>query len=187
MTQIKLQLRYILPLWFVLLITNWLPDNRITIRIRGFMASPFFKKCGKRLTLGRNLTILNSNEMCLGNDIYIANGGWFNALGGLELEDEVVFGPYVIISTLQHTFANFSVKQGGSIADKVKIGKGSWLASHVSVKCGVEIGKGNLIAANSFVSRSTDNYKILGGVPAKVIKDVVNTKADFYSKSDIIK
>src|SRR5690606_30851225 len=106
MSIVKLQIRYILPLWFVLLITNWLPDNRVTIRLRGWLASPFFKKCGKRLELGRDLTILNSFNIEVGDDVYFAKGGWINGMGGLSVENEVVLAPYVVISTMQHVFKN---------------------------------------------------------------------------------
>jgi acetyltransferase-like isoleucine patch superfamily enzyme len=165
------QIRYILPLWFVLLITNWFPDNKITIKIRGVLAKNFIKKCGINFTLGRDVTINNSHNLTIGDNVYIAKGTWINALGGVFIEDEVVIAPYVVISSLQHSFKNGSVRFAKSYKASVKIGKGSWLASHVSIKCGVSIGKGNLIAANAFVSNDTDDFKILGGVPARVIRD----------------
>ena len=165
------QIRYILPLWFVLLITNWFPDNRITIKIRGVLATKFIRKCGKNLTLGRDVTINNSNNLIIGDNVYLAKSVWINALGGIIIEDEVVVAPYVVISSLQHNFKNGSVRFATSFSAPVRIGKGSWLSAHVSVKCGVSIGKGNLIAANTFVAKDTDDFKVYGGVPAKVIRD----------------
>lgn len=32
--ELKYQFRYRLPMWLVQLLTNWLPENRVTIRIR---------------------------------------------------------------------------------------------------------------------------------------------------------
>lgn len=185
MNELKNQFRYVLPLWFVLLITNWMPDNRMTIRWRGMLASLFIKKCGKNFTIGSNVTLQNSHNLVIGDNVYIAKGTWLNALGGLTIEDEVILAPYVVISTLQHIFKNKSVRFGGSIAAPVVIGKGTWLAAHVSVKCGVTIGKGNLIAANAFVVSNTEDYKIMGGVPAKLIKDNVDGESSFYSKKDM--
>lgn len=187
MINIYLQVRYNLPLFLIILFTSWLPDNKVSIRIRGVLASFFIKKCGKNFTLGRDVTLLNPYNLVIGHDVYIAKGAWINAMGGVTLEDEVVLGPYVVMSSLQHTFENFSVKQGGSIARKIVIGKGSWIASHVSIKCDVKIGKGNLIAANSFVSKDTLDYKVYGGVPAKAIKDIENGGADFYTRKELLK
>ncbi len=187
MKQIKLQFRYILPLWFVLFITNWLPDNKLTIRLRGMLASPFFKKCGKRLELGRDLTLLNSYNIDLGNDVYIAKGCWINGMGGLVVEDEVIMAPYVVISTMQHIFKNNSARFGGSIPGKVQIGRGTWLAAHVSIKCGVTVGSGSIIGANAFVVKDTDRNSIYGGVPAKLIKENENGESSFLNRSDLLK
>jgi hypothetical protein len=59
--EIAYQFRYALPLWFVQLLTNWLPENRITIRIRGALVAPFLGKCGRNLRLARYVTFLNSS------------------------------------------------------------------------------------------------------------------------------
>ncbi len=181
------QIRYILPLWFVLLITNWMPDNRISIRIRGFLASFFIKKCGKNFTIGRDVTLLNSYNLFIGDNVYIAKGTWLNAMGEIHIQDEVTIAPYVIMSSLQHVFKNNSVYGGGSIAAPITIGKGTWLAAHSSVKCGVTIGSGNLVAANSFVAKDTNNNMIVGGVPAKEIKENKDGEADFVSRFDFNK
>ncbi len=185
--QLYIQLRYNIPIFFVCFFTAWLPDNRFSIRLRGFFASFFIKSCGKNFTLGRDVTLLNTYNLKIGNDVYIAKGCWLNALGKITLQNEVVLGPYVVLSSLQHTFENFSVKQGASIAGHIKIGLGSWLASHSSVKCGVTIGKGNLIAANSFIHKDTQDFSVMGGVPAKKIKEVENGGGEFFNRSEFFK
>lgn len=186
MHQIKLQFRYILPLWIVLLFTNWLPDNRFTIRLRGTLARPFFKKCGKRLELGRDLTLLNSYNIEIGNDVYIAKGGWLNGMGGLTIEDEAILAPYVVISTMQHVFRNNSVRFGGSLPGKVIIGKGTWLAAHVAVKCGVTVGRGCIVGANAFVVKDTDDNGVYGGVPARFIKENSDGESSIYSSKELL-
>jgi acetyltransferase-like isoleucine patch superfamily enzyme len=181
-----IHIRYNIPFFFVIFFTGWIPDNRISIRFRGFLASFFIKSCGKNFTLGRDVTLLNTYNLIIGNNVYLAKGCWLNAMGGITIEDEVVFGPYVVLSSLQHTFKNYSVKQGGSSTGPIIIGKGTWLAAHASVKSNVKVGRGNLIAANSFVSKDTPDNKIMGGVPAKVIKDVENGGAVFYTRIEMM-
>ena len=109
--------------------------------------------------------------MRIGRNVYIGFGTWLNAKGGLTLEDEVLIAPYVVISTLQHTMKDGSYRFGPSIEAPVVVKRGTWLAAHCSVKCGVVVGEANLIAANSFVSNSTDGFMVMGGVPARPIKD----------------
>ena len=60
-----------------LLFTNWLPDNVIFINLRGRLARPFFKKCGKNLGIGRNVCFYNPSKMEIGTNVYIAYGCWF--------------------------------------------------------------------------------------------------------------
>jgi acetyltransferase-like isoleucine patch superfamily enzyme len=182
--EIKHQLRWALPIRMVGLLTDWMPDNRVTIRIRGRLARPFIKECGENFQMGSMVTLLNTQKLKVGDNVYIARGGWLNALGGMELEDEVVMGPFVVISTLQHVFKNGSVRFGGSTAAPVKIGRGSWLAAHATVKCGVTVGKGNLVAGNAAVIKDSPDRVILGGVPAKVIGPVVDGEAQGLSRED---
>jgi acetyltransferase-like isoleucine patch superfamily enzyme len=186
MSELTYQLRWALPLWLVGVLTNWWPDNRVALRLRGMLARPFIGKCGHGLQLGRNVTLLNPHRLEVGNDVYVAQGCWLNALGGLALEDEVVLGPYVVISTLQHVFQKGSVRFGGSISGPVRIGRGSWLAAHVSVKCGVTVGKGNLVAANAAVAEDTPDGAVMGGVPARVIGENRDGEPNFYRREDIL-
>jgi acetyltransferase-like isoleucine patch superfamily enzyme len=184
MDELRYQLRWALPLWLVSLLTAWLPDNRIALRMRGMLARPFIRRCGKGFMLGGGVTLLNTDNLEIGENVYIARGGWFNCMGGLVLEDEVVLGPYVAISTLQHVFHAGSVRFGGSTAAPVRIGRGSWLASHVSVKCGVTVGEGCLVAANACVVNDTPASVVLGGVPARVIRENRDGEAAFASRRE---
>lgn len=98
----KYQLRWGLPVWFVWLLSFWWPNNRVTIKLRGAIHKPFFKKCGRNFQLASGVTFLNSHNIEIGDDVYIAYYAWLNGLGGLTIEDQVVIGPYTTISTLSH-------------------------------------------------------------------------------------
>ena len=63
--------------------------------------------------------------------------------------------------------------------------RGSWLAAHVSVKCGVRIGRGNLVAANACVVKDTPDGVVVGGVPAKVIGPNEDGEAEFQSRAEL--
>ena len=101
-------LRYDFPMHIVLLITNWLPDNVIFIRLRGKLASPFFKKCGRNLGLARNITFYNPSTISLGSDVYFGHGCW--VAGPFNVEDEVLFGPYCVIAPGNHQRINNSYR-----------------------------------------------------------------------------
>jgi len=169
-------------MWAVGLLTNWWPDNRVALRVRGALARPFIGRCGQNFQLGAHVTVLNPSALEVGDDVYIARGTWLNCMAGLVLEDEVVISPYVVISTLQHVFKDGSVRHGGSIAGPVRIGRGSWVAAHATVKCGVTIGRGTLVAANASVVQDTPEDVIVGGVPASVIGERRDGESDFHTR-----
>lgn len=172
LAELKYQCRYRLPMWLVGLLTNWWPDNRITIKIRGSLLRPFFKKCGRNFTVSRNVTFASPHNIEIGNDVYIATGAWLNGLGGLKIGSEVKISPYVVIDTCIHTFKDHSVLKGGTVREPIEIGDGSWLAAHVVVRAGVKIGSGVLVAGNAAVTKDIPDNMIAGGVPAKVIGPV---------------
>ncbi len=183
--EIVYQLRYALPLWFVQFLTNWLPENRVTIRIRGALVAPFLGKCGKNLQLARHVTFLNSYGIKIGANVYIATGCWIDGMGGLVIEDEVALSPFVVIATSSHCFENNSVRFGGARRTPTKIGKGSWIASHVVVT-GATVGSGTIVGANAVVTRNLPDNIFAGGVPAKVIGPRVDKEANLFSRFDQI-
>jgi acetyltransferase-like isoleucine patch superfamily enzyme len=183
--ELRHQLRWSLPVWAVGLITNWWPDNRVSCRVRGALVRPFIKECGRRLELGAHVTLLNTHRLVIGDDVYIARGTWLNALADLHIESEVVIAPYVVISTLQHVFTNRSVRFGGSIGRSVRIKRGTWLAAHTTVRCGVTVGRGCIVAANSCVTADTPDDAIVGGVPARFIAVNTDGAAAFSSRSEL--
>ncbi len=164
-------LRYIWPLHFVLFLTNWLPDNIVFIRLRGYLASFFFKKCGKNLRLGRNITFYKSYEMEFGDNIYIAYGAWLN--GEIHIDNNVMFGPYCMVASSNHTFKNGSFRYGENESKGlIKIGSGSWVGGMCSILAGGGLGKNCLLASNSVLNKIMEEGSIYGGTPAKLIGQV---------------
>lgn len=53
---------------------------------------------------------------------------------------------------------------------QTKIGSDVWIGEHVTVKGGVNIGDGAIVAAGSIVTKDVPPFAIVGGVPAKFIK-----------------
>jgi len=182
--EIWYQFRYAIPLWFVQLLTNWLPENRVTIRIRGALVAPFLGKCGKNLQLARGVTFLNANGITIGDNVYIAAGCWLDGIGGLTIENEVELSPYVVITTSSHCFKDNSVRFGGSRTAPVRIGKGSWIASHATVVSGCKVGSGCIIGSNTVVTKDIPDNVFAGGVPAKVIRPRTDKEPNIFSRFD---
>ncbi|MDP6380105.1 MAG: DapH/DapD/GlmU-related protein [Phycisphaerae bacterium] len=176
------ELRYALPLWLVGVLTNWWPDNRVTVRVRGWLASWFVRRCGKNFQLGSYVFMTNIHKLSIGDNCYFSRGVWIDAMGGLEVEDEVVMSPYVLISTSTHGFKDGSVRFAGAHPAPVRIGKGTWIAAHAVVVAGVTVGRGVLVAANAVVAKDAPDHMMVGGVPAKVIGPVEDREPEITSR-----
>lgn len=181
MSQIKYQFRYALPLWFCFLICSFLPDNRYSIRVRGALVSIFLPGKPRGLRLGRDVTLLNVDNLEIGHDVYLAKSVWVNAIGGTKIENEVIVSPYTVIASSKHAFFEGSVYRGGSTVAPISIGFGTWISSHCTIAAGVTVGSGVLIGANSLVAKDVEAGKIAYGVPATVRKDREDRPGDVKS------
>jgi acetyltransferase-like isoleucine patch superfamily enzyme len=164
-------IRYDLPMHFVLFFTNLLPDNVVFIRLRGRLASPFFKQCGKRLGIGRNVTFYNPSKISIGSDVYIAYGCWLS--GSLKIENEVLFGPYCVVAPGNHTRKDGSFRFAENTNGAIRIEKGAWMGAHsLIVGNNSVLGKGSVLAANSTLVNISEKDSVYAGSPAKQIKKI---------------
>jgi len=121
--------------------------------------------------LGRNVTFYDAANIDFGDNVYIAIGCVFLGVDKIVVENEVLFGPYVVISSGNHTKEKGSYRYGAAQNAPIRIGFGSWIGAHATILGGAVIGKGCLIGSNAAVVRGVipDNA-FAAGVPAVVKK-----------------
>lgn len=164
-------IRHDWPLHFVLVATNWLPDNTPFLRLRGWLVGHFLAKCGNNLRVGRNVTFYNPSEVILGNNIYIAFGCWFMAGATINIEDEVMFGPYCVIVSSNHSHNQGSFRNSSPNLSPIYIRNGSWIGANVVITAGARIGPGAAIGAGSVVKGDIPSNVLAVGQPARVVKE----------------
>lgn len=152
------------------LVLQILPDASWGNRARGAVLGLFLESKGRNLQVSKSAHILYPNNIEVGNDVYVGYGAWINAQGGLLIGDETMIGPYVAISTGDHSRVGDSFRFGEHKKRPVTIGKGAWLSAHVAVVAGVEIAAGTLVGAGGVVVASIGEPGVYGGVPAKRIR-----------------
>ncbi len=130
--EIKYQLRYRLPLWFAGFLTNWLPDNKITVKLRGFLHKPFFKKCGKNLTLGKGVIFASPHNIEIGDnghgigsstdelDNFVAEGKL--GIAGMKERVELLGGCFYVASDPSGTRIGLSIPLPISPAERLDDG-----------------------------------------------------------------
>lgn len=185
MRQINYQLRHALPLWLVGLLTGWLPDNRLCLRLRGALVGRCLRRCGKRLQVGRDVTIVGADRLEVGDDVYFAKGTWINASGGVRIDSEVLFGPYVVVASTNHGFEGGSAFRGGVWPAPISVGAGSWVGAHALLTAGSSIGRGVLVAGNAAVSGTFPDNVVIGGIPARVLRQREDNPSPIRLRSDL--
>ena len=106
----------------------------------------------------------------VGEGVFINAGCRFQDQGGIYIEDGALIGHNVVIATLNHSMK--ASERANMIPKPVHIGKNAWIGSSSTILPGVSIGEGAVVAAGAVVAKDVAPFTVVGGVPAKYIKDV---------------
>jgi len=108
----------------------------------------------------------------IGKNTFIGLYAYIN--GAVVIGENVLIGPHCSIAGGNHKFdpktKSFGLREKDDLG--ITVGDGSWLASGVTVTAGAIIGRGNLICANAVVTKSTPDFAIMAGTPAKQIGSI---------------
>jgi len=110
----------------------------------------------------------------IGNNVGIGEFAYLGGAGGLEIGDDCIVGQYLSCHPENHNYtkANEPYRYQGITRKGIKIGKNCWIGSKVTILDGVHIGDNCVIAAGTVVTKSMPSNSVIGGIPAKVIKEI---------------
>ncbi|MBQ9001940.1 MAG: sugar O-acetyltransferase [Eggerthellaceae bacterium] len=106
----------------------------------------------------------------VGAGVFINAGARFQDQGGIYIGDRALLGHNCVIATLNHDMD--PAKRANLVPAPVHIGADAWLGSNVTLLPGVTIGDGAVVAAGAVVTKDVPPRTVVGGVPAKVIKEL---------------
>lgn len=160
--------------WVVRTFCFFLPDVPLLMRFRGWLYSLGAASCGKNFQVTHSAIINGLDDLHVGNNVYLANFCNIISNGKISIGDDVLFGPAVIISSGNHQFDGTSYNHLPSSKNEVIIGRGSWIASNVTITAGSYIPDQSIIAANSCVTPKMEQriHSLYAGSPAKFIKEL---------------
>ena len=160
------------------LLARWLPatDNAYKVfgiirKWRSWIASFAFDRAGRGINVEKNANFGTGAGIIIGD--YSGLGINCKVRGPLEIGDNVMMGPDVIIFTSNHETSRTDIPmrgQGSTEPQKVTIESDVWIGARVIILPGVTIGKGAILAAGAVVTKDVPDYAVVGGVPAKVLK-----------------
>lgn len=116
-------------------------------------------------------TISHFENIKIGVDAYpgIMAGCYIQGIGRIYIGDYTQVGPNVVIVSSNHNV--YDLRK--DISAEVNIGKYCWLGAGCKIMPGVTIGDFTIVGAGAVVTKSfPDGHCVIGGVPAKKIKDL---------------
>ena len=148
-------------------------------RIPSFFIKKSFFKCGRKVIICKNCSFSGTKNITIGNYVSFNSGcSVLSTRAKTIVGDYVIFGPDVLIITGDHRI-DIKDKPIALVSDNEKLPQNdmdvvfegdNWIGARATILKGVTIGKGSVVAAGSVVTKNVPPYTVVGGVPAKVIK-----------------
>lgn len=140
------------------------------------------------IILGNNNRVMKGAYVCSyvsnarkGEGIITGSACWIginthlqSGQGGLTIGNNVLIGPNVVISTGIHDYekTDLSALEQEFYGKPINIGDNVWIGGNAVVLGGVNIGEHSVVAAGAVVAGDVAPYTVVGGVPARKIRDM---------------
>ncbi len=123
------------------------------------------------------LAISGDAKLEIGNHVQISAYSFINGMADVILMDFVTFAPAVrVFSTTDDysgktmTNATIPAEYLGSFSERVVLEKHVIIGVASTIMPGVILKEGTAVAGHSFVNQNSEEFTLIGGVPAKYIK-----------------
>lgn len=142
----------------------------VTIRFPGNIEVGINSIIGRGVSLS---TEINNATLIMGDNSQLNKDVTIDFSGNVQIGSNVVISSDTKIYTHSHGYDPKSKPQGKpiNIKDNVWIGSGCYIMDSVDY-----IGEGSIVATGSIVTKNVEPYTIVGGNPAKFIKNISRGK-----------
>ncbi len=158
----------------------WGKDSRIGYGAK--LIGPNLIRVGCKVSIGK-LAWLNAKDdrgdgevtLIISDGVYIGRLAQINAWQSVTIGKNVMIADRVFITDADHNYIDTSTPilfQGDSFQGAVNLCEGCWIGIGAAILPGVTIGRNAVVAANAVVTKSVPDRAIVGGVPAKIIKQL---------------
>lgn len=148
----------------------FLLDNASSGRLRAWLLRWNGAKVGRRCYVRGGLTIQETFQITLGDEVFINNGCWFDVSAPITLEDRVQLGFQVTFVTGNHEISDPYQRAGAHCPEPIRVCVGAWIGARAVLLPGVTIGEGAVVAAGAVVTKDVAPNTLVAGVPARPLR-----------------
>lgn len=165
-----------LPKSFLLFIWNCTANHSqiLFVGLRYIILKARIKSCGDNVKIGTNVQILGWEKLSIGTNVSIHSNCYIDANGEIEIKNNVSVAHNSTILSTNHDWKDKTtpIKYNPVTYGKVTIFDDVWIGCGCRILAGVHIQNRAIIAAGAIVNKNVDSNVIVGGIPAKVIKEI---------------
>ena len=146
----------------------------IGLLVRYVLLKTCAKSCGDNVGIFQGVYLFNIDKLCIGNNVSIHSMCYLDAIGCIEIGDDVSIAHGVSILSFEHSYADISlkIKDQPGILSPVRIQSDVWIGAKAILLSGISVGSHSVIAAGAVVTKDVGARQIVGGVPARLIKNI---------------
>ncbi len=111
--------------------------------------------------------------LVLGKGVFVGIRSIISAHYRVELRDNVLLGPNVLIADAHHRYEDVTVpirNAGMTGKSFVVIEEEAWIGMNSCIFRGVTVGRHSVVGANSVVNADVPPYSVVVGIPARVVR-----------------
>lgn len=139
------------------------------VEICEFLSQITGRKIHHSVAVFTPLYINYGQNTIIGKNVFINFNCVFLDLGGITIEDNVLLSPNVSLLTEGHPIS--PGQRQSLIPGPIHIKENAWIGAGATILPGVTIGRNSVVAAGAVVSSEVPDNTMVGGIPAKVIKN----------------
>jgi len=160
------------PVFSILWNASDLFDGRLGALVRYVLLAGRLKSCGVNVFVGRNVSIVNPENVSLGSDVSIHHGCTLLASGPITIGDSTAIAHGSSLVSGEHSWEDESVpiKYNTFIVKSVVIERDVWIGCGVRILGGASIGTRTVVAAGAVVKGIVPSRVLFAGVPGRVVK-----------------
>lgn len=126
------------------------------------------------------------SKIIIGNNVFIGGGTIIESAISIIIDDDVLISHSCLLQDSDNHSVKYSLRKldtadwkrnqhhNWDITEKepIIISKGAWIGAKAIILKGVTIGVGSIVGAGSVVTRNVPDWTIVGGNPAKIIREI---------------